>query len=432
MSPLSACPIGRMGGAPRRVAAHRTAPLCPPSASSLGLPLFPPHPPLFLPNRIHERGLGRRLRPRLRLRGNGKRSFDPSSLFLRKGGTGAGTAGPHLPLAPLPSLLRAALHPFTQRGRGKGTTRDQTPPLRPRLSLRANGEPHGKGYALPPSFVLGRTMPAAPRPLPFPSAPPCPRGRGAHEGMPRRLRPSLPVSARPRTKRERTRARCPGPSPFGRAPSTRGKGARDARPAPLLLWPRRPVRAERENARRDSQPLPSPFARKGGARGHAAPLRPRSLPFLHGRAVLDARKGARVGAPPSALSFPVRAEGAHEGTLPDDPPWPPPGGAGKVSPPAPVCANGGTAREPPSRRLPPFSRKGGTGAPPTPVRRSDARTDGGVEWKGARRAGAAHKSRGSTRLGGAPPRPFPYGGVNEGQGGTRNSTRAPRLPGGSP
>ncbi|KAH9049754.1 hypothetical protein EDB83DRAFT_2317180 [Lactarius deliciosus] len=422
MSPLSTCPIGRVGGAPRRVAAHRTAPLCPPSASSLGLPLFPPRPPLFLPNRIHERGLGRPLRPRLRLRGDGKR------------GHGRGNSGsPFTPRAPPLPFARRPAPVYAKGARERtGTTRDQTPPLRPHLSLRANGEPHGKGYALPPSFALGRTMPAAPRPLPFPSAPPCPRGRGAHEGMPRRLRPSLPVSARPRTKRERMRARRPGPSPFGRAPSTRGKGARDARPAPLLLWPRRPVRAERENARHDSQPLPSPFTRKGGARGHAAPLRPRSLPFLHGRAVLDARKGARVGAPPSALSFPVRAEGVHEGTLPDDPPWPPPGGAGKVSPPAPVCANGGTAREPPSRRLPPFSCKGGTGAPPTPVRRSDARTDGGVEWKGARRAGAAHKSRGSMRLGGAPPRPFPYGGVNEGQGGTRNGTRAPRLPGGSP
>ncbi|KAH9174556.1 hypothetical protein EDB89DRAFT_1904445 [Lactarius sanguifluus] len=250
-------------------------------------------------------------------------------------------------------------------------------------------------------------MPAPPWPLPFPST-----------------WPSLPVSMCPRTKRKRTRARRPSASPFGHGaqyaerghvtpgpPPSFGHGAlyaqkgrmRDATrslslphshgrevhegmlppfapgPSPSSMaapsWTRRKGHAWARHPR----PFPSPFARKGGAREHAAQQSPLAVSWY-----------ARKGLTPA----PVYTQRGH----------------GKVSPPAPICANGGTTHEPPSHCLPPFLHKGGTGAPPTPVRRSDARTDRGcaplhAHPCAARRAGAAHKLRGSTRLGGAPPHP---------------------------
>ncbi|KAH9015149.1 hypothetical protein EDB83DRAFT_2321377 [Lactarius deliciosus] len=278
----------------------------------------------------------------------------PPCAHLRKGGAGKDRdhAGPDPPFAPPPQFARewgAAWEGVCPAPLVCAQAHDARRPPAPPFSVHATMSARKggtRGHA--PSFA------ALPSHIRAPS-----HKKGAHEGTSPRPLPLWPRAQYARKGGKRCPAR---PPPLAAAPCTRGKGECEMRLAASPF----PIRAE------------------GGctARGHATPLCPRSLPFLHGHAVLNARKGAHVGAPPSALSFPIRVEGAHEGTLPDDPPWPPPGGAGKVSPPAPVCANGGTTREPPSRRLPPFSRKGGTGAPPTLVHRSDARTDGGVEWKG--------------------------------------------------
>ncbi|KAH9170327.1 hypothetical protein EDB89DRAFT_1907924 [Lactarius sanguifluus] len=149
-------------------------------------------------------------------------------------------------------------------------------------------------------------MPAAPQPLPFPSA-----------------QPSLPVSARPCTKRECMRARRPGPSPFSRGaqyaerghatpgppPSSFSRGAlyvqkgrmQDATRSLSLPHSRRrevhegmpppfaPSPSPSSTAvpswmcgkghtwARHPRPFPSPFVRKGGARGHAARQSPLAI-----------------------------------------------------------------------------------------------------------------------------------------------------------
>ncbi|KAH9030484.1 hypothetical protein EDB85DRAFT_1425465 [Lactarius pseudohatsudake] len=283
-------------------------------------------------------------------------------------------------------------------------------------------------------------MPAAPGPSLFHPHHHVRAEGGAHEGISRRLQPPLPLSARPiRTGREGT---SPRPLPFRpRRPvraERRHARARNSRPVPLLLWPRRPVHAERAHARA-RRPLPSPFARKGGARGHAAPLRPRSLPSLHDR-VLCARKGVRVGAPPSALSFPIRAEGGRTrarrlatplGRLPIRAER----GRGKDQPPCTHLREWGDhAGTPPSRRLPPvFAQRGHPGAQ---VQRANGR---GVEWKGGAHTrtvsgvGVAHKpSRGAPRDWEVchPAQVSARGRHVDEAGGTRNGTRAPRLLGG--
>ncbi|KAH9011258.1 hypothetical protein EDB85DRAFT_2230033 [Lactarius pseudohatsudake] len=249
-------------------------------------------------------------------------------------------------------------------------------------------------------------MPAAPRLLPFPSAPPCPRGRGGARGHAPSFAAPSPLRA-PYSHGKGGHV-TPAPPPSAAAPSTRGKGharARDPRPVTLLLWLRRPVHAEREHARA-RRPLPSPFARKGGAQGHAAPLRPRSLP--HDRAVLYARKGARVGAPPSALSFPIRTEGGRTrargpatplGRLPVRAKRAHParlrakGARERSAPLHPFARTGDHAGTPLLAACPPFSRKGGTGASlptPVPVRRSDARGSTRTRGRGARVMARAH------------------------------------------
>ncbi|KAH9008621.1 hypothetical protein EDB83DRAFT_2531646 [Lactarius deliciosus] len=149
-------------------------------------------------------------------------------------------------------------------------------------------------------------MPPASWALPSPpSAPPLLRVRAAHEGMP--PPPPFPVRGTPFARKGGARGHvAPGPS----SPCMRGKGARDppafpspfaqrgahvgtphhsasAPPPPLHVCPAAaaasllsvPIRAEwgRARARRAERgyatlrPHPSPFARKGGARGHTAP-----------------------------------------------------------------------------------------------------------------------------------------------------------------
>ncbi|KAH9045936.1 hypothetical protein EDB84DRAFT_1576114, partial [Lactarius hengduanensis] len=145
-------------------------------------------------------------------------------------------------------------------------------------------------------------MPAAPRP-PEPSLLPCPRrhvyacGKRAHEDVD--PGPSLSTLARHLYAREGARARDPLPSPFARK-----GGARALFPT----TPRRPrlfplVRA-------------APFARTGGVRRQPTSprrLRPRPLPLV--RTAPYARKGAReVGHPPSLPHS--RGRGVREDAAP--------------------------------------------------------------------------------------------------------------------
>ncbi|KAH9040205.1 hypothetical protein EDB85DRAFT_1887161 [Lactarius pseudohatsudake] len=254
------------------------------------------------------------LRPHLCLCGNGKGPFDPPPLFFAQRRHGRRNGGPpftpssRLGEPPPLSLLRATLRPFTRKGgAGKDTNRDHAgpdpPPLRPCLSLRANGELHGKGHTLPP-LVCAR----------------------AHDAC----RPPDPSLLRPRqhrpigTERERVRARRPGPPPSAAAPSTRGKGAREGT--------RRPAQSPSLFGRG------ALYARKGSTQGHMTPCPVPPPPSA--AAPCTRRKGAREGMRPPVPPFPICAEGgrtrargpfllgrailyarrgAHEGTLPGNP-----------------------------------------------------------------------------------------------------------------
>ncbi|KAH9025936.1 hypothetical protein EDB85DRAFT_1893616 [Lactarius pseudohatsudake] len=330
MPPFRA-PCWPHGGAPPRVATRRTAPPSPLQPPPLA-PLFPP-PSSVCPcshwtgytNEDRDAPL---LRPHLYLRGNGKGPFDPPPPFSRKGGMGAGTVAPFTPSSrlgePPPfSLLRAPLRPFTRNGSaGKDASGDHAgpdppPPFAPPPQFAREW---GAGSTpCPPSCARGCTMPATPGPFPPPSA---------------------------------------------AAPSTRGKGARDATPC-----------------------LPLPLTAAPCTRGKGA------------------REGTRHPAPP----FPNRVEGrctwAHH---PSSPPVPP-------SSAAPSCTRGkGHARAHPFRAGTPLSPLTPVfaqmaPAPPLPLRCAEATH----EWTGRGMGGGAHAQTGRH--------------VNEGQGGTWNGTRAPRY-----
>ncbi|KAH9032766.1 hypothetical protein EDB85DRAFT_2274967 [Lactarius pseudohatsudake] len=353
------------------------------------------------------------LRPASVCVGTGRGLLTPHPCFRAKGARARERRAPISPLLcaqenPPPSLLRAALRPFAQKGGGgrerTGTTRDQTPPLRPRLSLRANGEPHEKGHVLPPSFARGRTMPAAPGPSLFHPRHHVRAEGGAHEGISRRLQPPLPLSARPiRTGREGTS------------------------PRPLPFWPRRPVHAERRHA----TPGPSPssfgrgalYAQKGRMRGHAGPSLPHSRergehegmppPFAPGpsppftTASCAHGKGYAWAHRPRPFPSPFARKGGTRGHAA----WQPPlaasryaqkGGMGKISPPAPICANGGTTREPPLlAACPPFRAKGVPRCAGATREWTGRGMEGGCahtngEWG---QGGAQTEPGGSTRLG---------------------------------
>ncbi|KAH9033279.1 hypothetical protein EDB85DRAFT_1890339 [Lactarius pseudohatsudake] len=258
------------------------------------------------------------LRPHLCLRGNGKGPFDPPPLFLRKGGMGAGTVGPHLPPPhawenPLPSPFCV---PPCARLRAKGAQE----------SLRANGELHGKGHTLPP-LVCARAHDACRPPTPpFSVCANMSVWKGGHTRAccPRFAAP-FPYLQRPiGTERERVRAHRPGPPPSAAAPSTRGKGACEGT--------RRPAQSPSLFGRG------ALYARKGSTRGHVTPCPVPPPPSA--AAPCMRRKGAREGMRPPVPPFPICAEGgrtrargpfllgrailyarrgAHEGTLPGNP-----------------------------------------------------------------------------------------------------------------
>ncbi|KAH8978599.1 hypothetical protein EDB86DRAFT_3090342 [Lactarius hatsudake] len=227
------------------------------------------------------------LHPHLCLHGNGKGSFDPPPLFSRKGGTGAGTVGPFTPSSrsgepPPLTLLRAALRPFTRKGdAGKDANGDHAgpdpPPLRPRLSFRANGEPHQKG------------------PFPYPRRP-------------------------IRTERGRTRARRPGLSPFGhRAQYARKGGTRRPAQSPSLFG-HGTLHTGKGSTRGHAAPGPSlPHPRGRGAHEGMLPLRPRPSPSSSAAPSYTRGKGHVWAHRPRP--FPPHSHGrdAHEGTPPGNP-----------------------------------------------------------------------------------------------------------------
>ncbi|KAH9015458.1 hypothetical protein EDB85DRAFT_2025358, partial [Lactarius pseudohatsudake] len=153
------------------------------------------------------------------------------------------------------------------------------------------------------------------------------------------------------------------PPPLPVAPDTspsrpvraRWRHARACRPRPSpSLGPRQPVRGTR--GRHPRPPHPSPFARKGGARGHAAPTRGHATPprghDAPGRPV-------RTGTPHPGPPFPIRADGTGARECTPSPPPPsllsaPPRSRGKGAcegkPPHPVTPRSrGNGRTRPSR-----------------------------------------------------------------------------------
>ncbi|KAH8985775.1 hypothetical protein EDB86DRAFT_2832991 [Lactarius hatsudake] len=152
------------------------------------------------------------------------------ALFARKGGTRA-----RRPLPPSPPA----------------------PPLPPwpRRAVRAEGGTRGWPPLGPTSYGRGRTAcrPIAPGTPPSPAAPPHTRGTGPKKSI-RHTGPTLP------------HLRGRGAHRVHAAPYVQNRGT----PLPAPSYPRHPIRAERGNARVISRP--TSFARKRGARGHAAPF----------------------------------------------------------------------------------------------------------------------------------------------------------------
>ncbi|KAH9008533.1 hypothetical protein EDB84DRAFT_1596267, partial [Lactarius hengduanensis] len=218
-----------------------------PPRLSASPPPPPSSPSLFAPPRL--RGKGAR---------EGATPGPPPFPIRAEGGGGTRAYRPRH----LPSPLAA---PPCPRGEREGT-----PPPAPPFPIRAEG-------------VHAGTPPPAPPLLPW--APPHARGMEARRPRPPRTRghatggctracrlvvpdtsPSRPVRAAWR----HAGARHPRPT----LPHSRGRGCtRACRPRPSpSLGPRQPVRAGWRHARAPPPvPHPSPFARKGGARGHAAP-----------------------------------------------------------------------------------------------------------------------------------------------------------------
>ncbi|KAH9018452.1 hypothetical protein EDB84DRAFT_1566396 [Lactarius hengduanensis] len=151
-----------------------------------------------------------------------------------------------------------------------------------------------------------------------------------------------------------TRGRPPPlPSPFARKGCTRARP-----PRPFPPWPRHPVqrgKGAREGTRFPAHP--SPFARKGGGRGHAAPPSslPPALPFSFGP-----RHPVRKGTPPPAPhpSPSARTGGVHEG-------MPPPALPFSLGPRHPVHAGWRHTRAATQRHPSPFTRKVHEGTRPS-------------------------------------------------------------------
>ncbi|KAH9045941.1 hypothetical protein EDB84DRAFT_1576118 [Lactarius hengduanensis] len=202
----------------------------------------------------------------------------------------------------------------------------------------------------------GRTMPAAPRPLPSPpSAPPRSRGRGAHEGIPLPSPPALlsPVRAAPwgvHAERGRTRVRRPRSPPFPWKGCTQGHATPPLRvaPAPSSLRPGHatpPLFTRRARARLVTQkgrraPRPVPSARATPAQPHAPRL---ALPLHAG----GLQEGLRAHPQPPGLRGGQRAHPGHRRAMPSP-------GFARIAPP--VHARGrkrdGT-RTSPGLRVPP-------------------------------------------------------------------------------
>ncbi|KAH9037130.1 hypothetical protein EDB85DRAFT_2201915 [Lactarius pseudohatsudake] len=156
---------------------------------------------------------------------------------------------------------------------------------------------------------------------------------------------------------------CP-PPPLAAAPCTRGKGACEGTPAP-----------------------PFPIRAKGGSTRACCPPSPPVPPLpSRPRRPVRAERGTRERTALGPFLPHSRGRGAHEGTPPGNPPWPPldtrrKGAWERSAPLHPFARMGGLRGNPLFSPLAPiFAQKGHPGAQ---VRRANGR---GVEWNGG-----AHK-----------------------------------------
>ncbi|KAH9037563.1 hypothetical protein EDB84DRAFT_1655280, partial [Lactarius hengduanensis] len=289
----------------------------------------------------------------------------------------------------------------------------------------------------------------------LPPAPSCMRGKGARDPLPSpfareggALFPTTPrpfplVRTAPYARKGHARPATPSlPLPSSRHP-VRAEGVHAGTPPPVPFppWPRRPVRAGRGHARaRDPRPHSSPFARKGGTRGHVAPSprRPRHLAsslgprhpiragWRHARARYPhpspfTRKGAHEGTPPIPIPIapgpslwprrpyarkwgtrahtPLVRKGVHEGTTPPAAPYArvrhtrahPSSFARKGAHRVHAAPYAQRARGPrfPLVRATPFARKGGMRGQAAPSRGAPFAREWAHEGKPCRAAGPA-------------------------------------------
>ncbi|KAH9027617.1 hypothetical protein EDB85DRAFT_1892909 [Lactarius pseudohatsudake] len=279
-------------------------------------------------------------------------------------------------------------------------------PIRATTSARKGGTRGHAVFSLSAAPHCGKRAHEGtwPPPLPFPL------GRVIRKGGTRPPTPPFPIHAE-------GRMRPPPPFPLATPPHSHRMGACEGKThgkgtlkGTRLLGPSLP-RSRGKGAREACHPLaPSPFARKGGTRGHASPRRPHPLPLL------SSRHPAREARHPPALPFPpwprraVHAGNArachplpHSHAAPGPSPLAaPPRMRGKwaceAPPPAPPfphwhgrVLHAGT---PPSTSLPPWPRR------PVRVRRGDARA---FARKGVH-AGTPPPSRGKGRTRASHPR----------------------------
>ncbi|KAH9016168.1 hypothetical protein EDB84DRAFT_1443223 [Lactarius hengduanensis] len=226
---------------------------------------------------------------------------------------------PPLPVTlPSPPPFPFAVEKRTQEGQAGAPP----PPLhRTPPRSRVDRDALGKGAHMKRGGARGHAAPL-PLPLPYPlSASPCSRGKVAHEGTPSPpLPPCVPFACGAPSRR-----RLFSPSPPA-LPFPLVRAAHFAQKAPIRVR----MEGARTRARRPrSYPFPlraTPFARKGGTRGHARPpglslphsarkggctraCRPRHLPSPLAAPPRMRGKGAREGTPLLALPFPIWAEG---------------------------------------------------------------------------------------------------------------------------
>ncbi|KAH9008021.1 hypothetical protein EDB84DRAFT_1584586 [Lactarius hengduanensis] len=286
----------------------------------------------------------------------------PSLLHSRGKGAHEGTPPPCLRSHPFPLGRAAHSH---RRGAYEGTPPPPSPSL-PGASLPMKGCTRTRRPGTSPSPLA--TLPRTRRKGACEGTPPdatlphsCGRDRGHAAPSPRR--PQSPIGrAAPGTCGKGAREGMPPPAPRLpiRAEGVHARACRPLSPSPLDASPSRPVRAGWRHARaRHPRPHPSPFARTGGARGHATPGPP-LLPWATPPRTcgMEAREGTP---PPARHPSPFARKGGARGHAAPSPRHP---DTSHSRPPAlpfsfglrhPVCE--GTP--PPVPHPSPFARTGG-------------------------------------------------------------------------